>query len=481
VISTLLPRWESLSLPEAARETIGRLGDPSTHIVIAGQQPAQWGGPVMLAVKALAICRLASSLNELGIPTAPLFWIASEDHDATEFWAGRAVSSSRPTVEFARPFKSSRRMLGSLTYPTTAATRLSSIAPLFDSADAGEWAERLAATLCESPVDEFQNLWVDLFGSKGLLPIRPEWLRDRQRPIVAGELDRPGEFANGVEQGIVRIERLGLPVPIPKPAQFPFFWVGDDGGRHRLVSDGEFIRIGSKNSEPRTKESLQIELESDAHRVSPDALLRPIVQDILLEPSVSLLGPSEFAYQLELSEIYRHRGIARPVLLPRPRVRWLSAADDRVLGSLGIDPAQIQPEDGPFSLIPSIQAVQRQLELSKFSEPMISLMEAWSEDRELAHALRRRVDRLARRLKEDMRKLEAALQRGAGGDVEEDRRQLEEILERTFPGGEEGERVSSLLGFLLRFGEDGLDALVPSIAWGDGQIRMVTLPTEEVR
>jgi len=335
VISSLLPRWESLSLPEEARETIRRLEDPATHIIIAGQQPAQWGGPVMLAVKALAVCRLASSLNELGIPAAPLFWIASEDHDAKEFWAGRAVTSSQPTVEFARPFKSSRRMLGSLTYPTTAATRLTSIAPLFDGAGAEEWAERLAATLCESPVEEFQNLWVDLFGSKGLLPIRPEWLRDRQKPIVARELERPGEFAKEVEEGIERLEQLGLPVPIPKPAPYPFFWIGDDGGRHRLITDGDHIRIGSETSEPRTKESLQEELESDAHRVSPDALLRPIVQDTLLEPSVSLLGPSEFAYQLELVEIYRNRGISRPVLLPRPRVRWLSAADDRALSSVG--------------------------------------------------------------------------------------------------------------------------------------------------
>jgi len=152
---------------------------------------------------------------------------------------------------------------------------------------------------------------------------------------VARELERPGEFAKEVEEGIERLEQLGLPVPIPKPAPYPFFWIGDDGGRHRLITDGDHIRIGSETSEPRTKESLQEELESDAHRVSPDALLRPIVQDTLLEPSVSLLGPSEFAYQLELVEIYRNRGISRPVLLPRPRVRWLSAADDRALSSVG--------------------------------------------------------------------------------------------------------------------------------------------------
>jgi uncharacterized protein YllA (UPF0747 family) len=54
-------------------------------VVTTGQQPGLFTGPLYSLYKALTAVRLAETLEaEVGRPVAPLFWVASEDHDWAE-------------------------------------------------------------------------------------------------------------------------------------------------------------------------------------------------------------------------------------------------------------------------------------------------------------------------------------------------------------------------------------------------------------
>ncbi len=475
-LAALRPRWEELELPAVARKAIARLEDPETRIVIAGQQPALWGGPLMLAIKALSVIRVAEELTSAGLPAVPLFWIASEDHDAKEFRGGSVVLRDGPPVELGSPFDPGRRMLGTLEHRHDQRTRLAAIEPLLAAAPHGDCLrDRLSRILADRPVDEFQKLWIELFGGRGLLPVRPEWLRSLARPWIESELAAPGALAAEVDRGIARLSENALPVPIPEPAEFPFFWVDGEGARHRLRREGEQVRIGGRDGQLRSISELSQELVRDPDRASPDALLRPLVQDAILEPAVSVLGPTEFAYHLELLEAYPARNLQRPVLLPRARVRILDRDDEEILRGLGIDPASLAPGDTAADRVPSPEAGRRREELSEGAERFVVLVEKWAADDELEPALRKRCDRLGRRLRDDLRKLGDALGRGAAQDVVAERLAVERVLARLFPGGEEGERSAALLGFLLDYGESGLDAIHRCADPGDGQLRLLVL------
>ncbi len=475
-VAALKPHWAGLDLPEAAQRSVELLENPETRIVIAGQQPALWGGPLMLAVKALAAVKTAELLTQAGVPAVPLFWIASEDHDVSELWGGEVVSASGASVPLIAPFPKGRRMIDRLTFEHTAETRFAAISPLLEGASPAVTA-LFRSSLAEAPADEFQRLFVTLFGSRGLLPVRPEWLRTLARPWIEAELSAPGEHAALVRQGIEQLATRGLPVPIPTPSELPFFWIDDDGARHRLTVTGDSVQIGGKNGPVRAVEDLKRELVTDPTRVSPDALLRPIIQDVLLEPACTILGPTELAYQWELGEVYRARGIQRPVLVPRPRVRVIAAEDAALLESHSIDLASLTPSATAVDLVASPEAEKRAKALAHASEPFVQLIEEWSKDDSLDAALRKRTDRLGRRLREDIEKLAAVLPRGAGSDVEAARREIEAVLTRIFPGGKEGERALALLGFLARHGLAGLDTLAEEITPGDGTMRVVLLDT----
>ena len=52
--------------------------------VVTGQQVGFLSGPAFTLYKALTAVRLAQLLSEQGLPSVPVFWLATEDHDLEE-------------------------------------------------------------------------------------------------------------------------------------------------------------------------------------------------------------------------------------------------------------------------------------------------------------------------------------------------------------------------------------------------------------
>src|SRR6266852_7035928 len=52
--------------------------------VVSGQQVGLFGGPAYTIYKAVTAIRLARELSARGIPSVPVFWLATEDHDFPE-------------------------------------------------------------------------------------------------------------------------------------------------------------------------------------------------------------------------------------------------------------------------------------------------------------------------------------------------------------------------------------------------------------
>src|SRR5437762_9837972 len=69
---------------EKSLENIRRLASSETFAVVTGQQVGLFSGPAFTLYKALTAVRLAARLSEQGLPSVPVFWLATEDHDLEE-------------------------------------------------------------------------------------------------------------------------------------------------------------------------------------------------------------------------------------------------------------------------------------------------------------------------------------------------------------------------------------------------------------
>src|SRR5258708_29406274 len=74
----------ALAAQNGPSELLARFAQPGTLAAVSGQQVGLFGGPSYTIYKAVTAIRLARELSERGIPSVPVFWLATEDHDFPE-------------------------------------------------------------------------------------------------------------------------------------------------------------------------------------------------------------------------------------------------------------------------------------------------------------------------------------------------------------------------------------------------------------
>jgi uncharacterized protein YllA (UPF0747 family) len=68
-----------------SRSALDAFAKPGTIVVVAGQQPGLFGGPLYTMYKLLTAASLAREIQSAtGVTVVPIFWIASDDHDFEE-------------------------------------------------------------------------------------------------------------------------------------------------------------------------------------------------------------------------------------------------------------------------------------------------------------------------------------------------------------------------------------------------------------
>src|SRR5665213_4521821 len=60
------------------------LATPGVVAIVTGQQVGLFSGPAYTVYKALTAIKIAAELEAGGIPSVPVFWLATEDHDLAE-------------------------------------------------------------------------------------------------------------------------------------------------------------------------------------------------------------------------------------------------------------------------------------------------------------------------------------------------------------------------------------------------------------
>ena len=92
-------------------------------------------------------------------------------------------------------------------------------------------------------------------------------------------------------------------------------------------------------------------LAHDPQRISPDALMRTIVQDQLMDPTAVILGPTELCYAIETREVRRCGGYSMPTWLPRPRLRPICSTILDRLEAQGVNLQDVHPAADAVGII----------------------------------------------------------------------------------------------------------------------------------
>src|SRR5712664_2793734 len=265
--------------------------------VVSGQQVGLFGGPAYAVYKAVTAIRLAEELSDAGIPAVPIFWMATEDHDLDEVrhvtWfnsgkllrfelpgdaaAGRPVGHVRlgPAIE-----ENVKKAMGLLAGP--ASETISRIL---------ERSYRAEATYGSA----FGKLFAQLFVEQGLILLDP--LDARLHRVAAPMYRRALEDRDVLTEKLLQrakdLDKAGFDAQVKVTSRSTLLFRMCKGLRQAIgVSNGKF----QSGDSLWTREELIRSVEAEPQCFSPNALLRPVVQDYLLPTAVSVAGPTEIVY-----------------------------------------------------------------------------------------------------------------------------------------------------------------------------------------
>jgi bacillithiol biosynthesis cysteine-adding enzyme BshC len=437
--------------------------------VTTGQQPGLFTGPLYTVHKILCAVQLARSLEAaLGRPVAPLFWVASDDHDWEEanhiYVLDRQHQPRRIVLgggDAAPAASMRRRLLGP------------EIEPVLDEfcsyLPTTEFAAELLQLLreCYRPertvAEAFTEAIAHLFAPFDLL------LVDGGQPLVkelSSELMERELVDAAAHEALFaaqtrRLEEAGYRGQVPVLPGATNLHYEDDEGRDRLVRAGDrFVLRRSGRSFGRAE--LLARLRAEPARFSANVVLRPIIESAVF-PTISYVGgPGEVSYFAQYGDLFRAHGIGAPVVFPRFSVLMIEAKVRRILDRFGLEPGAFR---SPFHEL-STRVIRDEVP-GEVREATTALRCSIEEGYRRLEAAALRIDPMLAgplatgrngsivRLAEVEKRIVRHLKRQSGIELD----QLARAGANLFPADQPQERVLNIFPYLVRYGQEILPAL----------------------
>ncbi len=333
------PAERRTALVAALREQNGagaaldRLAQPGTVAVMTGQQTGLFSGPCYTVYKALTAARLAEKLTAAGIPAVPVFWLATEDHDFDEVnhcWVFDAAN--RPLRLELGGENAERRPVGGIRIGNAP---LDGLREALRDLPFGEETAALVAEAYgpgETLGSAFGKLLRRILRGQEMPFFDPMHPASRRLAApVLGDAVRamPGLVARLMERG-KELAAAGYHAQVLVEGQTSLVFLLENGRRLALRRSGEDYQ---------TADGRRIsggELAARAESLSPNALLRPVVQDSMLPTVAYVGGPAELAYLAQSQVIYQELLGRMPVAAPRASATLLDARSAKLFDRYGL-------------------------------------------------------------------------------------------------------------------------------------------------
>jgi bacillithiol biosynthesis cysteine-adding enzyme BshC len=322
VCAILLRQNKAFGCGAATFENLQRLSQPGSLAVVTGQQVGLFSGPAFTIFKALTTVRLANHLTEQGIPVVPVFWLATEDHDLAEVAEVATLDDEYNLISLADhgDSPSPRASVGHVRLTresTEALARLEACLP------SGPLREALLQDLRETYtpgatwVEAFGQFMARLLSRWGVILLNPldPAVHQLGAEVYSQALERAPELRAKLLERSQLLSRSGYHAQVNVTEDSTLVFVNREGNRLPIHQrDGDYLIEGTQKT---PIEELRSELAADPTAFSPNVLLRPLVQDILLPTLAYVAGPSELAYLAQAQVLYEAFGRPQPVLFPR--------------------------------------------------------------------------------------------------------------------------------------------------------------------
>jgi bacillithiol biosynthesis cysteine-adding enzyme BshC len=173
----------------------------------------------------------------------------------------------------------------------------------------------------------------ELFKNEGLVIIDADDrdLKKQFIPFVKKELIEQVSFKK-VTETIEKLKDYAVQV---NPREINLFYIEDDLRERIIFENGKYQVLNTKLTF--SEDELLKEVENHPERFSPNVILRPLYQEVILPNLCYIGGGGELAYWLELKSTFEENQVTFPILLLRNSVLLATEKQEKRLEKLNLN------------------------------------------------------------------------------------------------------------------------------------------------
>ena len=315
LVASLENQYKDFLTSDATKKNIAALSDSKTFTITTGHQLNLFTGPLYFLYKIVSTINLCEELKQ-AYPNnnfVPIYWMATEDHDFEEI---NYFQFKKAKIKWNTE---SHGPVGRLS-----SNGLEDVLAVFVKAlGIGENASYLKDLFENSYLkhnnlaDATRYLANELFSNKGLVILDGDDAPLKQLfiPYVKEELINQTSFKKVSETNSILNKEYEIQV---NPREINIFYI-EDRLRERIIFEDNQFKINNTKVTFSPKEIIEL-LQSNPEKFSPNVILRPLYQEVILPNLCYIGGGGEISYWLQLQGNFEANKITFPILLVRNSV-----------------------------------------------------------------------------------------------------------------------------------------------------------------
>ncbi|PIF30942.1 bacillithiol biosynthesis cysteine-adding enzyme BshC [Flavobacterium sp. 9] len=470
LVETLKKQYRNIEVSDATKQNIELLALPNTFTITTGHQLNLFSGPLYFLYKIISTINLTKELK-LKYPTnnfVPIYWMATEDHDFEEInyfnfkgkkfrWNKESTGpvgrlSTEGLEEF---FEIYSKDLGS-------STNANVLKKIFEEAYLKH----------ENLADATRFLANSLFANYGLVILDADDANLKRPfiPYIKEELEQQTSFKT-VQETISKFQDYTVQV---NPREINLFYIEDDL-RERIIFEKDKYFVNNTKISFSKEEILQL-LENNPEKFSPNVIMRPLYQEIILPNLCYIGGGGEIAYWLELKSFFDAVKITFPMLLVRNSVLLNTEKQAKKADKLGLSWADLFTK--PADLINTVTR-----KLSAFLIDLTPQKETLEKQFEYLYELAQQTDKSFTgavkaqevKQKKGLENLEKRLLKAQKRKLDNELQRVADLQFELFPNQSLQERQANFSEFYLEKGEQLIPLLIQKLKPLETNFNIITI------
>ena len=470
--SVLNKQYATLKTSELTLQNIESLNSENTFTITTGHQLNLFTGPLYFLYKIISTINLTKQLKIKfpGHNFVPIYWMASEDHDFEEinyfnFKGKKVLWNSNQTGAVGH-------------FDTKGLDAVCDIISI--EFGLGKNAETLkkwfkkAYLQHNNLADATRYLANVLFAEHGLvvLDADDQELKRLFIPQIKKELFEQTAHKK-VSETNSRLERLGYKIQV-NPREINFFYI-DKSLRERIVLENGRFKVNNTNISWGKSELLK-HLEEVPERFSPNVIMRPLFQEVVLPNLCYIGGGGELAYWFQLKSNFEAHKVTFPILLLRNSVLIKTNKQSEKLNNLEITNKDLFLDKNNYINKRVRQISNIDIDFSeqiKHLEAQFENLEQLAEqtDKSFLSAVKAQEAKQINGLKHLEKRLLKAQKRKLADQIN----RASELQSQLFPNGSLQERNLNFSELYLEFGESLIPELIKFLEPLKGEFTVITI------